>query len=77
MHRARKDALVGALIANSRCKFSKEELEDKQIPELENLASLAVDISYEGAAPSLTNLQESDAIPPAPLLFDLNQADAA
>jgi len=77
MHRARKDALIGALTGNSRCKFSKEQLESKEIPELENLAALAVDISYEGAAPALSTLQADDAIPAPPQLFDLNNADAA
>ena len=79
MHRARKSALVGALVANSRCKFSKDELESKEIPELENLAALAVDISYEGASPVLSIARGADdAVPEPPQLFDLNQtADAA
>lgn len=73
MHRARKESLVTALIANSRCRFSKEQLEAKQIPELENLASLAVDISYEGSGANLHTLSADDDAPPkAPQLFDLN-----
>ena len=77
MHRARKDALVGALTANSRCRFTKEQLEGKEISELESLAALAVDISYEGAAPVLTIAADADAVPEPPQLFDLNNAGAA
>lgn len=79
MHRARKEALVKALHANARCKFSEEDLEAKPIEELENLAALAADISYAGAAPNLNSAAaDDDEIPAAPQLFDLNKtADAA
>ncbi len=80
MHKARKAALISALAANTRCKFTAEQLESKDIPELENLAALAVDISYEGAGANLSSgLRDNADVPPDPIpLFDLNQnADAA
>ncbi len=77
MHRARKNALVTALVDNSRCKFTKEQLESKQVDELENLAALAIDISYElgGANLSANTGEDADAVPEPVKLFDLN-ADA-
>lgn len=75
LHKERKDALVGALIANARCKFTKEQLEAKAVPELENLASLAVDISYEGAGATLNSGihdAEANKAPDPPQLFNLD-----
>ncbi len=78
MHRARKDQIVGALVANSRCKFSQEDLNAKSLTELENIASLAIDITFVGSAPVLSIQSEDDAIPEPPQLFDLSKtADAA
>lgn len=81
MHKARKDALITALSANARCRFTKEQLEAKSVDELENLASLACDISYEGAgANNSAGLRANqDDLPPEPAkLFNLNAtADAA
>lgn len=74
MHRARKIALIAALTGNSRCKFTKEQLDSKDVPELENLAALAIDITYElGGANLSTNASDDDNAVPEPIkLFDLN-----
>ena len=78
MHEARKKALVTGLVANERCKFTQADLESKPLGELENLAALAFDVTYEGTAPLLTSVEDSDAIPEAPKLFDLTKtANAA
>lgn len=48
--KAVKDQLVEELVKNDRCKFSKEELEAKDIGELGNLATLAqVEVDFTGA----------------------------
>ena len=74
MHRARKSALVTALVSNPRCKFTQEQLDSKDVPELENLAALAIDISYElGGANLHANAgDDGDAVPEPQKLFDLN-----
>ena len=80
LHRARKDALVQGLKANSRCKFTEDQLKAKDIDELETLAELAaVEISYEGNGASLSANAGNDdnQAPPAPLLFVTKNADAA
>lgn len=68
MHRARKQKLVDGILANKRNTFSKEQLCTKGLDELEAIASLAEDISYEGNAPTGASAHESadDAPPPAP-----------
>jgi Uncharacterized protein conserved in bacteria (DUF2213) len=76
MHRSRKDALVTSLLANARNRFTKEQLEGKGITELESIASLASDISFEGAVPTVSSVNDDDAPPPPAQLFDLNP-DAA
>ena len=74
MHRDRKDALVAALKANSRCKFTDAQLQAKDIDELENITALATDISYEGQGTTLTANTGADdnAAPPAPEIFSCN-----
>jgi len=74
MHRDRKDALVAALKANSRCKFTDAQLQAKDIDELENITALATDISYEGQGTTLTANTGADdnAAPPAPEIFSRN-----
>jgi hypothetical protein len=71
MHRQRKDAIVGALMANSRNKFNKVQLESKDIGELECLVALsATDVSYVGAGANLAaNSGDDEAIPAAPSIF--------
>jgi len=71
MHRQRKDALVIALLANTRNKFTKPQLDSKDIDELETIVALsATEISYEGAGANLVNNSATDdAIPPAPSIF--------
>ena len=78
MHRARKDQIVSALVANARNTFSKEDLEAKSLGELESIVSLAADITFAGNAPTLSIAKDSDTTPEPPKLFDLNKtADAA
>lgn len=51
MHKAKKDKLVDTLMGNERNKFTKEQLEAKDVVELENLADLAfVAVNYEANA---------------------------
>lgn len=80
MHRARKNALVKGLVANTRCRFTAEQLESKDIGELENLTALASpDVSYVGNGANLTpGLRDNADTPPEPLkLFDLNAQNNA
>ncbi len=82
MHRKRKGLLVKALMDNSRCTFTQKALEAKDITELENIAALATDISYEGQSVTLsTNTgEEADEVyTPATPIFDLKpkKVDAA
>lgn len=74
MHRSRKDAVVKNIMENARNTFSREDLECKGLSELESIASLATDISFEGAAPvsNSGNAEEDDAPPPPPQVFDLS-----
>lgn len=49
MHRAKKDTLVKALLANKRNKFTEEQLRAKKTEELEALVELAaVEVDYSG-----------------------------
>jgi len=81
LHRARKDALIQGLKANSRCKFTEAQLKAKDIDELESLVELAaVEISYEGNGASLSanvGTDDDNQAPPAPLIFSTKNADAA
>ncbi len=73
MHRSRKEALVAAITANARNTFTKEQLETKPIGELESIASLSSEISFEGGGANISALRTNDTeIPEAPKLFDLN-----
>ena len=70
MHRKRKAAVVSALVANDRCKFTQEQLDAKDLPELENLASLAVvEVDYTLAGTAITTNQDDESFVPAPLIF--------
>jgi hypothetical protein len=51
MREQRKTTLVGAIKANSRNKFSEEQLNGFDLPVLENLAALADVPSYQGRVP--------------------------
>ncbi|KKN66748.1 hypothetical protein LCGC14_0468590 [marine sediment metagenome] len=81
MHKQRKDALVTAIRANARNTFTEAQLEAKPLGELESIAALSTDISFEGGGANISTLRvNDDEIPPAPKLFDLNptqEADAA
>ncbi|MEE8598931.1 MAG: DUF2213 domain-containing protein [Dehalococcoidales bacterium] len=80
MHRSRKDVLIKALLANARNQFTEDTLNAKSVGELEGLAALAQDISYEGqgGVATITANADDNAAPPAPQLFDLSKtADAA
>lgn len=79
MHRDRKGRLVKALTANKRCRFTQEQLEAKDIDELEALSELANDVSYEGNGANMANNaghEDDDAPPPPPEIFS-RKADAA
>ncbi len=61
MHKLRKDNLITALMGNDRNTFTQESLQAKDISELESLAALAPDITYEGAGANFnTNQEETD-----------------
>jgi hypothetical protein len=82
MQRQRKDALVAALMANKRNKFSEPELRAKGIPELENLAALAIDpVDYTAAGghfAAASSGDEDEGYTPAPLILSaLNPKQAA
>lgn len=67
-----KDELVKALLANERNKFTEEELNKKDIGELQNLAELArVEVNFElqSGGPSSSN-KDDDKIPDMPLVFE-------
>ena len=49
MQAARKARLVNGLVANKRCKFTSDDLNGKSVGELENLAALANDVTFEAA----------------------------
>ncbi len=76
MHRSRKAALVTALTENARCRFTADQLNARTVDELESLAALAQDISFEGQALELTdNSSESEEnFTPAPTIFKINKA---
>lgn len=78
MHRNRKESLIKSLMDNARNTFSKEQLNAKSVPELEAIASLATDITFEGAAPIVSRNSVDNDAPPAPIaLFDLNAGRSA
>lgn len=67
---AEKATVVEALVANTRCKFTKEQLEAKQLNELTTLAELAdVPVDFSAAAGAATNVDE-DAVPDMPKVFE-------
>jgi len=71
---AEKAAVIDALVANDRCKFTKEQLEAKQLEELTALAELAnvsLDFSGAGGAPPAAN---DDEIPDMPKVFEKKTA---
>jgi len=74
MHSGRKDALVKGILDNARCSFSDKDLQAKSLTELEQIASLASDITFEGQAPVVSREHEDDNLPPEPVqLFDLSK----
>ncbi|KKK92747.1 hypothetical protein LCGC14_2699820 [marine sediment metagenome] len=81
MHRSRKEALVAAIKANARNTFSEEQLQAKPLTELESIAALSTDVSFEGGGANISTLRANQDETPAPLqVFDLNpqqNADAA
>lgn len=60
MHRQRKNTLVKALTANARCKFTADQLNAKSVQELENIAAMAPEITFEGAGPAITDNAEGE-----------------
>ena len=74
LHRGRKDAVIKALVGNSKNTFTKKQLEAKGIEELESLATLAgSDVTYELNSASLTDSADGDeSFTPAPDVLDLS-----
>ena len=74
LHRAQKASLVAALKANSRNKFTEDQLKGKTLDELHNLASLAgldeevVDFSGRSTGASSLKDNESDGVPDMPVM---------
>jgi len=69
-HQARKVALVDTLVGNTRCRFTKEQLNAKDVDELEQMAVLAgVESDFTGAAPISVSSEHDDAPPPPPTIF--------
>ncbi len=67
---ARRGELVEKLVDNQACDFSKEELSEMSIPQLEKLAKLARIPDFSGASgPVRTNATEDDTPPEAPEAF--------
>ena len=70
MHQARKEALVSGLVANQRCRFTADQLNAKSIDELESIAAMAPDITFEAAGPTVTTNEEvEENFTPAPSIF--------
>ena len=78
MHRSRKSSLIKGIMANSRNKFTEAQLKSKGLGELEAIAELATDVSYEGASPLLSaqSRGDDDGVPAPIPLFDLNKKSA-
>lgn len=74
-NKAKKEALIKALVDNKDCQFTKEELATSSIDALEKLSALAkVNVDYSGkvGGPSVND----DAVPPMPAVFDLTRKSA-
>lgn len=70
LHRNRKAALVSALKANARCTFTEAQLNGKSVEELESIVAMAPDITFEAAAPAVTQNAEAELnYTPAPDVF--------
>ena len=70
--KAIKGKLVEELMKNERNTFSREQLETKDIGELESLATLAhieMDFSGQGGGPASN--EDKDAVPPMPPVFEM------
>lgn len=72
---AEKEAVIDALVANDRCKFTKEQLEAKPLDELNVLAELAnVPVDFSGSAGALPETNDEDKIPEMPKVFEKKTA---
>lgn len=72
-HQKRKNKLVKQITSNARNKFTKEQLSEKPLDELEMLAELAVDVNYEGQGgsnPPDTNSQKEEPLGLPEINFD-------
>ena len=71
--RATKNALVKALLANDRNKFTEEELNAKDIEELERLTELAnVDVDFSAQTGGPEKTEDDDKVPEMEPVFDLS-----
>lgn len=72
---ATKNALVKALMANDRNKFTEEQLKAKEIGELENLTELAnVEVDFSAQTGGPTAREDETEAPEMPATFDLTGA---
>jgi hypothetical protein len=77
LQKDRRDHLVKGLLATNRCKFTKEQLEAKDIDELETLSQLAAVPDYSGQAPvARQNAGDDRKAPEAPQAFPIKKAAA-
>ena len=75
MHRARKKAIVDGLLANTRCTFSADQLNSKDLQELESLNELSSEpVTFEGSAPLRDNSENDDSAPAPLQIFDLSKS---
>lgn len=72
MQKARKEHIVKAVLANTRNRFTEEELNAKSLGELENIAALSNVVTFEGnGSPVLLDTDADDErITPAPSILD-------
>ena len=74
MQKQRRDFFINALLANSRNKFTKEQLEAKPLEELENISALSNDVTYEALGAVSNASAEDDSFTPAPNPFAQEQS---
>lgn len=74
MHREKKAGIIKALTSNTRCDFTEEELEGRDVDELEKLAKIANVGDFTGRGLQVVHNDAADDTPPvAPVAFPLNK----
>jgi len=75
VYTAKKNELITNIMANTRNKFTKEQLEVMELPMLEALGALAVDATYVAGAALTTNASSAEeTFMPAPNIFQTQAA---